>query len=100
MSAADYYQGGDAPPQNNGAPQQQQQQPLDGEQAKYTQPPPQYGYGPQVPEGGWSEKPTFEQAFKLEKPKFNDVWAAIFVRASALGFPAAALFTAGHCDTC
>lgn len=83
MSAADYYQGGNAPPP---PPQQQQQQGYDmqyqnGQQPKYTQQPPQYGqnYGPTVPQGGWSEKPTFDQAFKLDKPKYNDLWAAIFV---------------------
>lgn len=81
MSAADYYQGGDAP--QAGGNQSY------GEQAvKETQPPPQYGqqngYGPQVPQGGWSEKPTFNQAFKLDKPKYNDLWAAIFVRCLGL----------------
>ena len=38
----------------------------------YTGPPPQ-----QYPDG---EKPMFEQAFKVEKPKWNDLWAGILVR--------------------
>lgn len=40
--------------------------------------------------GQWSqsEKPTFDQAFKIEKPKWNDVWAGILFIAVAAGFVA------------
>jgi hypothetical protein len=69
--ANDYYQSG---------PDQSQQQ---YEQPKYAQAPPQYGnnnnyvsqnYEPQ------GEKQDFNQAFKLDKPKWNDWWAGVLVR--------------------
>lgn len=88
MSAADYYQGGNAPanPQyQNGANEQY------NEQDKYTQQPPEYGYGPQVPQGGWTEKPTFNQAFKIDKPKYNDLWATVLVRVPHLPITASML---------
>ena len=51
------------------------------QEPKYPQQPPSYGqnYGPptSVPAGG--EKTTFEQTFKLQKPKYNDIWAGILV---------------------
>lgn len=40
-----------------------------GQQQQYGAPQPQY-----------SEKPMFDQAFKLERPKYNDLWAGILVR--------------------
>lgn len=45
------------------------------------QPPPNYGQnygntGPPLADG----KQTFDQAFKLDKPKYNDLWAGILVR--------------------
>lgn len=50
--------------------------------SNYPQPPP--NYGPSFTNGGQSMggegKQTFEQAFKLEKPKYNDLWAGILVR--------------------
>lgn len=48
----------------------------------YSQPP-QYGDQnappppPQV--NGMSEKPSFDQAFAIQKPKWNDVWAGLLV---------------------
>lgn len=41
------------------------------------QPPPTYGqnYGPQA----GPDKGSFDQAFKLDKPKWNDLWAGILV---------------------
>ena len=49
--------------------------------SNYPQPPP--NYGPDYANGGQSiggdGKQTFEQAFKLEKPKYNDLWAGILV---------------------
>ncbi len=87
--ANSYYNGGSAPPKQgypmqpqmqyptqtanngyqNGAPQyQQQQQP----------PPPGYGQNYQnsgpPPVTGSDGKQTFDQAFKLDKPKYNDLW--------------------------
>lgn len=66
------------PPPNNGGyapsgPQQYQQQP-------YQQQPPQseFQYGDQ--------KVPFEQAFKIEKPKWNDLWAGILFLAFMAGF--------------
>lgn len=38
------------------------------------------GYGYNAPPQGYDpEKYTFEEAFKVEKPKWNDLWAAILV---------------------
>src|ERR1700761_9706962 len=67
--AADYYQDGQqgyAPPP--GPPPGQQ----DGGRA------PNYGYQPPqyAPQG---EKQDFNQTFKIEKPKFNDLWAGILL---------------------
>lgn len=66
-----------------------QQAPNPSGQQQYA-PPPQYGQpGPQAPAPGpgpnytngyGSEKPMFDQAFKLERPKYNDIWAGILVR--------------------
>lgn len=69
---------------NQNAPNQYP--PPDGQQ--YQQPPPNYGqkYGPSGFDGG--EKPTFDQAFKIEKPKFNDLWAAILFLIVCAGFVA------------
>lgn len=60
-----------------------QQPPNQYGQPQYGQP--QYGAQPQPgPPGPASnyvnEKPMFDQAFKLERPKYNDIWAGILVR--------------------
>ncbi|MCJ1313792.1 putative choline transporter, neither null mutation nor overexpression affects choline transport [Agyrium rufum] len=78
----EYQQG--YPPPNSGAP--------------YTQPPPGYGGPngnqgpPQAPQpmyqDGSGGKPTFEQTFKLDKPKYNDLWAGILLILVFLGFAA------------
>jgi bisphosphoglycerate-dependent phosphoglycerate mutase len=60
--AAGYYN--NAPEAANPYGQQQYQQ----QQQQYDASPPQY-----------SEKPMFDQAFKLERPKYNDLWAGILV---------------------
>jgi hypothetical protein len=75
--AQGYYQEG-APQQMQYAQQpQQQQQPY--EQKNYQQQPPQYGnYAPQNYDAV-GEKQDFSQAFKLDKPKFNDWWAGLLV---------------------
>jgi hypothetical protein len=73
-AAADYYQDGQqqsyAPPPGPPLGQPYQQQP------NYGQPAANYGYQPPqyAPEG---EKQDFNQTFKVEKPKFNDLWAGI-----------------------
>lgn len=96
--AASYFQGGGGgyqmnqqqpPPQGYGygAPQQGGYGPPPG-------PPPNqnYGGGPMPPppnygqQFGGDQKPAFDQAFKIEKPKFNDIWAAILFLAVCAGF--------------
>jgi hypothetical protein len=64
----------------------QEQQPQSYEQPKYGQQPPQYGnngYAPQnyAPQNyeAQGEKQDFNQAFKLDKPKWNDWWAGLLV---------------------
>lgn len=83
MASKDYYQQ-QPPPQGwdqqayNGQPQYAQ-----GPPQQYSQqpPPPQYNQQPMyTPQDG---KGSFDQAFKIEKPKWNDLWAAILVSTSA-----------------
>ncbi|PSK33931.1 Protein pns1 [Elsinoe australis] len=78
-------------PDQNGYNQQQYgngnyQQQQNGQ--NYQQAPPNYGqnYGPQPGFGG--EKPTFAEAFKIDKPKWNDLWAGILFLAVVAGFVA------------
>ncbi|KAI8627462.1 duf580 domain-containing protein [Xylariaceae sp. FL1651] len=63
------------------------QQPPYGQQPYYGQQPP---YEQQPPFGTQSdqhaEKPMFDQAFKLEKPKYNDLWAGILFLLVCAGF--------------
>lgn len=84
--AASYY--------NQGQPQYQPQyqQPYQQQQPTgqpYGEPPPQY-YGPAKqhefdPSAG---NPTFGQVFKVDKPKYNDLWAGLLFIANLLGFAA------------
>ena len=65
--------------------------PQNGQQ-QYSQPPPNYGPGPGPGpkfggDGAADGKQTFEQTFKLEKPKYNDLWAGILVRSLPTTFP-------------
>ncbi|KAL5433007.1 putative choline transporter, neither null mutation nor overexpression affects choline transport [Paraphaeosphaeria minitans] len=86
--ASDYY---------NGAPQHSNYYQMQ-EPAGYPQQPPQYDNnakygppsGPPPPNGQqWgAEKPTFDQAFKIEKPRFNDIWAGLLLIAVFLGYTA------------
>ena len=96
---ANYHPGGGdgAPYYNNGGyqPQQPYGQPYGQQngQPQYGQPqygPPQPAYGqPTPPENyGYGEKPTFEQTFKVEKPKWNDLWAGILLLLVFLGYVA------------
>jgi len=66
--------------QNFQQQQQQQQQP-----PQYNQ---QYQSGPNPNAFNNNEKPTFEQAFRIEKPKLNDWWAGILLLAVFAGFVA------------
>ena len=90
--AASYYndQSGyqqDQQPQQPGCqqyqqPQQQQQQQQYGMQnynnsQKYPQGPPTYDQNFHPPQ---DNKQDFQQTFKVDKPKFNDLWAGILVR--------------------
>jgi hypothetical protein len=56
----------------------------------YTQAPPQYDnqYGPRLDAFHGNEKPTFEQAFKVDKPKLNDWWAGLLLLLVFGGFVA------------
>ncbi|KAL8999896.1 MAG: hypothetical protein Q9169_001302 [Polycauliona sp. 2 TL-2023] len=89
---------------NDGGPQQYQQQPNrnayqqpqypPGPELKSQPPPPNYGQAyqnnapPPLPQTGGDGKQTFEQAFKLDKPKYNDLWAGILLILTFLGFAA------------
>lgn len=79
------------PNQQGNPPQYGQQQPVYGQgyngngngNGTYQQPPPQQqqyqqnGYAP--PQAYDGEKYNFDQTFKIEKPKYNDLWAGILV---------------------
>lgn len=79
---------------HDGGLQQSQQQPYGngyqqphyptGPDPKSQQPPPNYGQeyqssGPPTHQTAGDGKQTFEQVFKLDKPKYNDLWAGILV---------------------
>ena len=82
--AADSYykEGGGDPARMQYAQQPQMQYPPQAAGNGYQQPPPNYGQNFQntgstpLPAGG---KQTFDQAFKLDRPKYNDLWAGILV---------------------
>lgn len=50
-------------------------------------PPPPPQYGGQYQDGA-GEKPTFEQTFKVEGPKYNDIWAGALVSTLCFLLPA------------
>ena len=72
-----------------GAPQEQPGGAYQMQEPQYQpppQPPPQYGqpmpsYTPQ------DNKGSFDQTFKIEKPKWNDLWAGILVSDAHLTCP-------------
>jgi hypothetical protein len=92
--AAGYYNQGQPqyqPQYQQPMQQQQQQQPYQQQPGgqQYGGPPPQY-YGPAKqhdfdPNGG---NPAFGQVFKVDKPKYNDLWAGILFIINFLGFAA------------
>ncbi|KAJ5588248.1 hypothetical protein N7537_010926 [Penicillium hordei] len=63
-------------------PQPNYQQPTYQQPPVEAKPPPQYHQN--VPESGYS----FDQAFKIEKPKWNDLWAGLLLIAVFLGYAA------------
>lgn len=79
-AADSYYQS--AP--TNQPPMQYPPQPYN-QQPQYQQLPPNYDQNYQKPtngaqmEAGAGGKQTWDQAFKLDKPKYNDLWAGILV---------------------
>ena len=66
-------------------------------QPKYEQVAPNYGQGFQHNNGTPQAdgKQTFAQAFKLDKPKYNDIWAGILVRCMSMDRPEHWLISAG-----
>jgi hypothetical protein len=102
--ASDYYTGG-APQQPQGAYYQGQ---------PYGQQPPQYGQNDYAPppeppmqqHNGSQQniygdsKQSFEQTFKIDKPKFNDWWAGLLFIAVFLGYVAvSAISIRGYCES-
>jgi hypothetical protein len=92
----------------NGAPQQQGY--YQGQQQPYPQQPPQYGQNYQQPysapqgppppqqqhgyqQNSYGDDKTFEQQFKLEKPKYNDWWAGLLFIACFLGYVAVSVIS-------
>jgi hypothetical protein len=77
----------------NGAPPQQAYQQYPPQQQEYNAPPPQQynapppQYGKQAAEVAYGNQ-TFAQSFNVEKPKFNDTWAAILFLLTFAGFVA------------
>ncbi|KAL9044745.1 MAG: hypothetical protein Q9214_002138 [Letrouitia sp. 1 TL-2023] len=68
-----------------------------GQDPTFQQPPPNYGQNyqkiappgpPPPPQVGTDGKQTFEQAFKLDNPKYNDLWAGILLILVFCGFTA------------
>ncbi|KAL8916525.1 MAG: hypothetical protein Q9208_008446 [Pyrenodesmia sp. 3 TL-2023] len=93
VGAADsYYNAGGGPPPMQYQQGQQPQYPPP-QNGAYQQPPPRYGENhhtgaPPGPTTGGDGKQTFEQAFKIDKPKYNDLWAGILLILTFLGFAA------------
>lgn len=86
--AAGYYQQPYQQPQSHSQQYQKgprRQEMHDGKQQDYPQNPPQYGASFQAP---MDDKQTFQQTFKIEKPKWNDLWAGLLFIAVFLGFVA------------
>lgn len=119
--AAGYYSGAPQQPQQSQYQGQQQYGQQYGQQQygqpppmNYSQQPPQYGNNYAPPQGppppqhpqqqtgyaqmDYAEKPNFDQAFKIEQPKYNDWWAGLLLIAVFLGFIAVSgLAIRGYC---
>jgi hypothetical protein len=117
MAQQGYY-GGD--PQQQPYHQYGQPQPQYGQEYNQNYAPPQQNYGPpppqnypppqglppsQQPPNGYAqmdygEKPNFDQAFKIEKPKYNDWWAGVLFILVFLGYCAvSAISIRGYCES-
>lgn len=94
--AAGYYNS-DARQQQYPPPTFQQQPVQYGQNYAPPQGPPpsqQNGYAQQ----NYGEKPSFEQTFKIERPKFNDWWAGLLFIAVFLGYVAVSgIAISGYC---
>lgn len=91
MASQAYYNEGAPPLQQQQGYPPPQQYPMQPQNGGYQQAPPNYGqnYGQPGPQPGQTYAPqdgknTFDQAFKIEKPKWNDLWAGILVRDATL----------------
>ncbi|KAH9868933.1 putative choline transporter, neither null mutation nor overexpression affects choline transport [Plenodomus biglobosus] len=99
--AQDYYTGGAPPQPPAGAYYGQQQAQYGQQQPQYgQQQPPQYGQNYTVPQGaphltqGYGDsKQTFDQQFKIAKPKYNDLWAGALLIAVFLGYVAVSVIS-------
>lgn len=87
LGAADAYYNGKSDGSDKQYPMQPQMQyppPAAGNDVNYQQPPPSYGQNYQStgvpPDGVVNGKQSFNQVFKIDKPKYNDLWAGILVR--------------------
>jgi hypothetical protein len=69
-------------------PQQYQQQAPPPQQ--YPQQPPHYG---KQPDTGNGEKMGFDQTFTIDRPKYNDVWAAVLFILTFCGFIAVSVLS-------
>ena len=111
--ANDYYTGGAPPQQPQGAYQQYGQQQQQPQYAQQQQQPPQYGQNysapqgppPQQQAGGYAQvdygdnKQSFEQQFKIDKPKYNDWWAGVLLILVFLGYVAVSVISIrGYCE--
>ena len=85
-AADSYYKGSEMQPQAQYPPQGYNNASgyQGGQGAGYQQSPPNYGQDYQNPGGPSADgKQTFDQAFKLDRPKYNDLWAGILVGSSS-----------------
>lgn len=71
------YQSPTGPPQGYQQQYQHPQQESFQNGAKYSQQPPTYGQNFDI---GQDNKQSFQETFKVDKPKFNDLWAGLLVR--------------------
>ena len=79
-AADSYYTSGAGQPNTQPQMQYPPQTPYNQEGPKYQQAPPNYGDNYQQNMGPTGDgKQSFDQAFKLDKPKHNDLWAGILV---------------------
>ncbi|KAH8774815.1 protein PNS1 [Hyaloscypha finlandica] len=72
------------------APPPQQYQPQAPPPQQYPQQPPHYG---KQPETGNGEKMGFDQTFTIDRPKYNDVWAAVLFILTFCGFIAVSVLS-------